>query len=184
MNKKIAMSLMSIFAALTVTGGATFAAWTSTNTNQGNTFGAGDMVLQINSQGPVSTGVFALSNMVPGDVSDQPLTLANTGDADAATVKITGIPLAVNTELADKLTIMFFQDVDNNSVFSVGDVNLGSAHLSDPVWTTGGGYTLPGVTIAAGGSYLLGARITFDADADNSYQNKNLTFDINVTASQ
>lgn len=182
MNRKIALSAISIVGALSIMSGATFAAFTSDASNNGNTFGAGDMVLRINGQaGSGSTPVFGVAGAVPGNSYTQKLTLVNDGPT-ASFVKVVSIDLGgANTDLANKLTINFFNDIDDNGVFDPGEADLGSAHLNDAGWTN---FTLPGVTISAGGTYRLGAKLTFDADADNTYKGKSMVFNLNFQEGQ
>lgn len=182
MNRKIIISGISIVSALTLMVGGAFAAFSSANTNTGNTFGAGTLSLQINTQTGTSTGVFSVTNATPGVAVSQDLLLKNGGSVDASSVQVSGITLGgVNPELAGDVTLVFFHDTNANGVLDGGETVLGTAHLNDGVWT---GYTLPGVALSAGGTYELGAQVTLDLTAPNSDQGKNMTFDLGFQANQ
>lgn len=182
-NRKIAMSAMSILTALSLTGATAFAAFTSQATSSNNTFGSGDLVLRINTVAGVNTTpIFSVPSATPGQSFDQKMTLQNTGSVPAATVNVVSIGLGgPNNDLADKLTLNLFNDANDNGIFDGGDTSLGSGHLSDPTWA---GFTLPGVALGSGGTYNLGARVTFDADADNTYQGKSVSFSLAFQANQ
>jgi hypothetical protein len=176
-NKKIALSLVSIAAALTVTGGAAYAAFTSEASNNGNTFGSGNMVLNLNGQpGGSSSPVFNVTNGTPGSTSTQVITLSNTGNVAASSVMLTGINVGGSTVLGDELTLNIYNDVNGDGVKDGGDTLQGSAHITDPAWTN-----IPlGFGLAAnGGSHQIIAEIVFDADAPNSVQGLNTSFNLN-----
>src|SRR5687768_5190779 len=106
MNKKIMMSALSIVSALTIMGGATYAAFTSEAQNEGNTFGSGELVLQINGAGGNgSTPFYAVPAAAPGDSFEQTFVLSNSGGVDASVVRLDQIDLGGNTELGDVLTL-------------------------------------------------------------------------------
>ncbi len=182
LNRKIAISAVSIVACLAMLGGSAFAAFSSTNTNTGNTFGAGNMVLRINTQVSPSTGVFTIPSAAPGDVFSQKLTLQNTGTVDANFVKVGSIAIGgANPGLAAKLNLMLFKDANDNGVFDAGDTSLGSGALDDPTWAN---FVLSGATLPAGGSYNLAAQLTFDPTTDDSFQGQSVAFNMAFTASQ
>ncbi len=182
MNRSILFGILSIAGVVALVGGVTFALFSSQASNNGNTFGAGTLVLNIMGYGDgASLPVFTFSGIAPGQFRDQKITLTNTGSVDASSIQVTKIDLGSNTALADKLTLMLFYDQNDDGIFNGSDVSLGTGHLSDSSWT---GYTLPGVTLPHSGIYHLGARITFDSDADNSYQGLTLTFNLNFQANQ
>lgn len=181
-NRKIAISAVSILSAVTMLGSSAFAVFSSTNTNQSNSFGTGTLILQINRTAPTSTGVINVSGKMPGDVVSGALNLHNSGTVPAGSVSVTGIALSGDTPLANDLSLRFFRDDNANGIFDGTDAYLtGSAHLSDGVWT---GLTLPTVSISAASSYHLGAEITFDSGAPNSDQGKTVNFDIGFQANQ
>ncbi len=195
MNKKIAMSAMSIMSALTIMGGATFAAFTSEAQNEGNTFGSGELVLQINGaagnastpvfdvQAGTNTSIFFADAAAPGDSVEASWLLTNTGSTDAEPILLDQIDLGGDTVLAGVLTLEIFRDDgDNSGELGGDDVLIHSAHLDSPTWND---LTLTGVALpASGGDQRIYARLTFDASADNTYQNKNLVFNVDFRADQ
>ena len=182
-NRRIIASGLSIVSALAVMGGATFAFFSSSATSNANTFGTGDLVLKINGAAGIATGPFAVTGAAPGTSSTQKLKLSNTGSVAASSVKVNLITMGgANPTLGDVLTLEFFNDANDDGIQDGGETVLGTAHLTDGVWTN---YTLPGVTVAgSGGTYNLGATVTFDSGADNSYQGNNATFSIEFVATQ
>lgn len=181
-NKKIALSLMSIAAALTVTGGAAYAAFTSEASNNGNTFGSGNMVLTLNgASGSASTPVFAVTNGTPGTSTIQSINLANSGSVNAATVVLQSINVGGSTVLGDELTLNIYNDSNDNGTFDPGtDTLQGSAHITDPAWSN-----IPlGFGLNAGATHRIFAEIVFDSDAPNSVQGLNTSFNLNFQASQ
>lgn len=186
MNKKIAMSAISIVSALTIMGGATYATFFEDNVNQQNTFGAADLVFAINGQTGTSNNVFTTGNagnMVPGQSNDQLLALTNSGTIPASSVKVTGFNKTGGTaNFEDQITVTFFDDVNGNGNMDSGEASLGQALMSDPVWNN---YTLPGVSIPAGGTpYNLGVLLTLNNDVPNSFQGASIIFNMNFQAVQ
>ena len=186
MNKSIVFGLLSIFAVVAVVGGVAFANFSSSASNNGNTFGSGTLVLNINDQAPTSTKVFNLSNKVPGFAETQVLDLKNTGSVGAATTTLTGItvnPQAVGG-LGDVLTLSLVTDTDNDGVVDVGEPVILSAHLTtagnSSAWT---GLPL-GFGLASGVSQKVLATLTFDSGADDTYQGKSVSFDFTFQANQ
>lgn len=180
-NKKIALSILSIAAALTVTGGAAYAAFTSEASNNGNTFGSGNMVLNLNGQpGGSSTPVFSVLNGTPGVATVQPITLSNTGSVGASSVVLSSINVGGSTTLGDNLTLNIYNDVDDSNTLTPGDTLQGSAHVTDPVWNN-----IPlGFGLPAGASQGIIAELVFDSTAPNSVQGLNTAFNLNFQASQ
>src|SRR3989344_1186372 len=100
MNTRIALSAVSIFAALAIMGGATYAAFTDTASSQDNTFSTGSASLLISDSSdpgddPVAyaeniTGA-TFTGMFPGQVVEKDFWLKNDGSvALAATVDLEG----------------------------------------------------------------------------------------------
>lgn len=183
MNRKIALSAISILSTLALVGGATFAAFSSSATNPGNTFGAGTLVLNINgAPGSSSSPKFTIANAYPGQVETQVIVLSNSGTVPSSTTKLTSIAHSTSTspDLGDKLTLELWDDVNGDDNIDGGDVMRGSAHITDPAWSN----IDLGFGLTAGGSHQLIARVTFDAGANDTYQGSNSTFDFNFQANQ
>lgn len=187
MNRRIAMSAMSIVGALAVAGGTTFAAFTSEASNNNNTFGAGELVLTLDAQaGSSSTAFFTLpSGQVPGVQTDHVLVLGNTGTVPAAEVEVSGIDLNSGTNfaaLAAELVLTFWTDTDSDGEIDGGETIHATEYLSNSAYWTD--RTLAGVTLPASGSQTVKAKLAFDLDAPNTVQGASLNFDINFRANQ
>lgn len=177
------MSAISILSAFAMLGGSAFAVFSSSASNNGNTFGSGNLVLQINSAGGTSsTPVFTIPSAAPGDFFEQKLKLHNSGTVTASAVKLSSIALGgANTELASVLTLELFNDANDNGALDGGETVYGSGHLDDPAWTN---FTLTGVTLPGGGTSNLAAKLTFDSGAGDTFQSKSMSFNFNLLASQ
>lgn len=77
--KKILLSLIGIGIVGSLIGMGTFASFTATTTNPGNTFSTG--TLSITTSRPTQS-VMTFANLIPGDVVTQALTLTNNGTID------------------------------------------------------------------------------------------------------
>lgn len=184
MNKKILMSGVSILSALALVGGGAFALFTSTASNNGNTFGAGNMQLRINgAAGSASTTLFTVSNIAPGQQQTQVITLSNTGSVASSATKLASIAHGTSTtpDLGDKLTLDLYDDVNNDGVLNGGDLLRGSAHITDPAWNN---IDLGFGLAASGGSHNVIAQITFDGTADDTFQGTNSNFNLNFQTNQ
>ena len=187
MNRKIVMSAFSIVTALTMMAGATFAVFTSAASNNGNTFGAGTLVLNVNGSPTSSTPLFTVSAAKPGDTSTQTITLTNTGSVAISSIKLTSIGHSSTStpDLGTNLTLELFNDTDNNGTFTPGtDLPIGpvgGAHITQNTWNNLDlGLTLPALT----GTHDIFARITFDQNSNDSFQGTNSSFNFNFQASQ
>lgn len=186
MNRQIFMGIISIFAVTALVGGVTFALFTSQASNNGNTFGAGNMELRINgAEGSTSTPVFTVANAKPTDVFTQVITLSNTGTIAASDVLLTNINVTPTNStppnLGDILTLDIFDDVNGNGIIDGGDALRGSAHLTDSAWSN---ISLGFGLAASGGSHQTISRITFDDTNDQSYQSIGVSFNLNFQANQ
>lgn len=87
-NRKIAMSAMSIVTSLTIMGGTTYAFFSDTGTSSGNTFSTGTLDLKLTDGDETTqdnvTASFGNGSLVPGSCTgNQTLTLKNTGTVNA-----------------------------------------------------------------------------------------------------
>jgi spore coat-associated protein N len=80
-KKKMGMALASTALGAMLIGGGTFALFTSTANNSGNTFTAGTLEVSAGNVAVYSGATF--SNLAPGDSGDATLTVTNTGSLDA-----------------------------------------------------------------------------------------------------
>ena len=181
MNRRILFSLVSICSVVGMVSGSALAAFTSSASNNGNTFGAGSLVLSINAAlGASSTPVFTVTNAAPGDVSPiQTLTLKNEGSVAASTVTLTGITVGGNTTLADNLILELAVDDNGNGLIDGGET-VGTFPLTNSFWTP----RPLGFGLAGGASKSVLVRITFDIAAPDAVQGVSTSFNFNFQASQ
>jgi len=182
MNKKIVFSAVSIVSSLGLMVGATFANFSSTASNTGNTFGSGTLVLAINGLAALaSSHVFTVPNAVPGYSQTQVLDLSNTGSVNAGSTTLTGISVTPHAtgDLGDALTLTLYRD-DGNGIYDAGDTQIATGHLVDPVWNN----LNLGFGLLALGNHKVFAVLTFDSGAGDSYQGKSVSFDFNFQANQ
>lgn len=189
MNAKIVLSVLSIFSALTLMGGATFALFSSTVSNNSNTFGSGSLTLNVNSlPGTTSSPVFNVTGAGPGSsTSAQVLDLFNSGSVNASATKLTSIDITPSpmptppiSNLGKKSILELWDDVDNSSTINDGDRLINRTYLTSTSWK---GLSL-GFGLPAGGHHKIIAMITFDSTADDTYQNTSVSFNFNFEASQ
>src|SRR3989338_8337244 len=92
LNKKIALSAMSILASLALLGGATFAFFSSTATSTDNVFGSGTLVLLLDDDDdltPASTIDASFGDtLAPGDTTSGFISMDNDGSIDIAEVNL------------------------------------------------------------------------------------------------
>src|SRR3989344_915283 len=90
MNKKIALSAMSILTSLALLGGATFAFFSDEGTSTDNTFGAGTLDLLLDNDGVTFlddvTATFDVDGMAPGDSAAQEISFHNAGSISIAEI--------------------------------------------------------------------------------------------------
>ncbi len=182
---KILLSFLTIAAVLVAVSGATTALFTSTASNNGNTFGAGTLVLKINgAPGSGSTSVFNISNAAPGYSENQVLTLQNTGSVAASNLLLTGVTVNDNissttANLGNVLTAYIWEDTNGNGVIDDGE----------PTWINGTHLTAIGSNInlgplGVGATRHFKIKLTFDQGAGNEYQGESISFNFNFQANQ
>lgn len=182
---KILLSFLTIAAVLVAVSGATTALFTSTASNNGNTFGAGTLMLTINgAPGNASSPVFSINNVAPGYSENQVLTLQNTGSVAASTLQLTSVTVTDNVSLtpanlADVLTAYIWEDTNGNGVIDGGE----------PTWINGTHLTAIGSNInlgplGAGATRHFKVKLIFDPGAGNEYQGESVSFNFNFQANQ
>jgi hypothetical protein len=186
MNKKIIMSALSIVSALTITGGATYAAFFAEASNTGNSFASGELTMDLLVDGSNATPAFSITNAKPGDVFDKQITLRNTGSMAATSTSIIGVESTsapTSPDLSDKLLLTIYNDLTGNGLDGGDPIIKGPLALNDVAWETS--QTL-GFGLASGlGTHAVIARVTFDPTADNTYQGKSTgLFKFNFRADQ
>lgn len=192
MNKRIVMGGLSIVAALTLMGGATFAQFTSSATLDNSTFATGDASLGIaadSADAPVLgysttiTGFGPINNIAPGYSANFVFWLRN-GSSSAINLdviaKLTGV--SGDEVLQDALKITFTCTRRDGTTtiagpFSVNDWEAGSA----PVGTLLSGGTADGL---GSDETQCVMNVNLPLSSDSSVANKTVTFDGQFDATQ
>lgn len=89
-KKKLGMALATTALGAMLIGGGTFALFTSTASNEGNTFTAGTLTIEDVTGGAAFSQSLYFDNLAPGDSENAALTIRNTGSLDAF-VRISGV---------------------------------------------------------------------------------------------
>jgi spore coat-associated protein N len=154
-KKQFAGVVLAAGVGVAAISGGTFALFTSTATNSGNTFTAGTLTIEDLSGGPVASQAVNFSNLAPGDNGTVTMTVKNSGNLDA------------------------WVKVDNAaSVASqTGDLFGGTTPLAIT-------YDADVVKVPAGGTTTFDVGYNFPLRADNSYQGDTGSFNVVVKAVQ
>lgn len=175
LKSKLFMAVATSAAGATMIAGGTFAMFTDTSANTGNTFTAGTVVVDATQGG---TPVFAsdnltFNNMAPGDSGNTTIKVMNTGTL-GEWVKINSINTTGN--LFDATTTS--TDTVNGQTQTANNYPLALTPNAD--LTSGQtGYFIP-----AGGSTTIQLNYAFPLNAGNYYQGQTGTATINVEAVQ
>lgn len=171
-KKKVAMALTTTAIGAMLIGTGTFALFTSTASNNGNTFAAGTLKIDLNK--PDGCKYFDISNMAPGDHGSAQVIVSNSGSLDLRydiAETLTGA-LAAGTD-GLKITI---KDHDGN-VIVPGDNNReldagGVIHFM--------GHT----TVLPGEKETLTVEYSLPLIAGNQYQATSATLGLTFNAEQ
>lgn len=83
-KKKFGMALATTALGAMLIGGGTFALFSGTASNEGNTFTAGTVAISsVTAQGKIFAGDLYFDNLAPGDSGTKTLTIKNNGSLDA-----------------------------------------------------------------------------------------------------
>ncbi|MEN9406935.1 MAG: hypothetical protein RLZZ455_151 [Candidatus Parcubacteria bacterium] len=191
-NRKIAMSAMSILTALSLTGATAFAAFTSQATSTGNTFSSGNANLQIAIDNTGVAGTFAatltdafnVTGVTPGYDAVHRFWLKNASLSAISLDMITDIsgyvaPDPEDVALADNLLVSWRCDLNNNN--SLGDETY-TSEFSVKTWFDGGNTPLG--SIAQGDEMYCEMRTRLLSSADSSVANGSVDFDVKYDATQ
>lgn len=194
MKSKIAVSLLVIALAAALMGGATFAYFTSQATNEGNVFSTG--TLQISITDPVEEAIFNVGNMYPGQptVTDY-IYVKNDGTLPMkfwGSVTDAGVGALDAAYLPDKLNVVIkLKGVDpGTGVFDSRDQVIYTGTLADLIDRSATADTsplkwnIPEWPFGAGWEAKYEIAISFDPNADNSYQGKSFTGTLTFYANQ
>lgn len=199
--KRIAMSLMTIAAVVTLSVGATGAYFSDTETSVGNTFAAGTLDLNVDG-GNTNVVKFNVSNMAPDAQPTGSWTLANVGSIggylDLENILVSNAENGCNEpetsagdvtcatpgaglgELQNVVNLRLYNDVDKDGYWSTGDVMIYDG-------LTGGiasSYN-QNIYIPAGGSVRINAVFDWWATpSDNLAQGDSMTLDMTFELAQ
>lgn len=155
-KKKIAMALVTTALGATLIGAGTFALFTDTAINAGNTFTAGTLDITV-----PEAAIFNVTNIAPGDSGSATLEVTNSGS------------LELRYDLTKALTGDLAAGADGLAV-NITDAN-GNAVGDDRVLASGASETLTvnwSLPIAAGNEYQGdSASLSITADAEQTRNN-------------
>lgn len=106
LKKKITMALASTALGAALVGGGTFALFTDSAANEGNTFSAGTVVIEDVTDGAALSTSSFISNLAPGDGETATLTVANEGTLDAW-VRVNGFETNATEDFEDGIGDLF-----------------------------------------------------------------------------
>lgn len=161
LKKTMVMAMATTALGATLIAGGSFAIFTSSAQNTGNTFAAGTLKVGLDKEdGANYAKYFDLKNWAPGDSEIQPVVVSNKGTLELRY----DLSLAVGGDLgsgATPVAITAFSDAAGTLPLTVSDRVL-----------------------AVGGSETIYVKVSFPKEADNSYQGKAGTASIQVIAEQ
>ncbi len=191
-NRKIAMSGMSILASLALMGGATFAFFSDSATSTGNSFAAGNFDLKIGDAAPAASdsigAVFISNNMIPGATpTSATLFLRNTGSVPGNKVflkveNVGGVDNNTNqpTPMPRQINITVTYD---GTPISVPDTNGNARQDLEDLQIAGNGLQIGTITdLSADHTLIVTAGL--DSGAGNEYQGDSVTADLRATLTQ
>ena len=203
MNRRIAMSALSILSTLALTGGAAFAFFSDTNTSTGNTFSAGTLNLQLDDENEAFTSGSVTSsltgtNLAPNATSDLGfISLHNSG-----TIAMAEVELGVD-KTADDADAFLLEDVLDLTVTTGSDSTCaGGTDQTPSIAAVVGNLlmpltlselvasdydALPGLAAENAGTtdeYYVCFDATMKASAGNDYQGDTATFTFSFTGNQ
>ena len=179
LNKKIALSAMSILASLALLGGATFAFFSSAGTSTDNVFGTGTLTLlldDVDDTTPAATidASFGDSSMAPGETTSGFISMHNDGSIDIAEVNLGATETVSSTpDLAEKLNITS-AEIDTVSTCDDDPVDVSSSFTTLAALNSAD-FDLPSSDIAAGATKYLCMTFELDEGTDDTYQGKSIT---------
>jgi predicted ribosomally synthesized peptide with SipW-like signal peptide len=188
MNRKIAISSMSILGALVIMGGATFAAFSDSVTATGNTFAVGDANLEIalDSTGPFNSTIEApdFSGMFPGQTKEYTFWLRNNSTAAidldlVADVTSISDPVDANAEIDNVLLVSWVCDTDGNG--GLVD-NTPTSEFSPRAWLDGGNTSIG--SLGAGEQMVCRMFGRLPSSAGNDIAGETVSFSVEYGATQ
>ncbi len=192
-NRKIAMSAMSILTALGMTAGATFAFFSDSATSTGNSFSTGSFDLKIGASAPAGSdtiGAIFLSNaMVPGATPDSStILLRNTGSIAGNNLYLKAENVGVVDNNTDQ-DLGPMQRLINVTVtydlapVVIPDTNGNARADLEDLQVAGNGLPL-GVLTDTGADHTLTITTGLDSSVNNTYLTDSVTADFRATLTQ
>jgi spore coat-associated protein N len=181
LNKQIALSAVSIFAALALMGGAAYAFFSDTATSTGNTFSSGTLAIQLddeNEAGPLDTvtasiGTGVSAPLVPGGTVSGFISMHNSGTINIAEVKLSATQTTPSTpDLAGVLSITSAV-IASDSTCTTGNFDITSSFTTLAALNSTG-VDMPNSSLAVNETKYLCLTLTMDSNANNDYQGKTI----------
>jgi spore coat-associated protein N len=208
LKTKLAMAVATSAAGAAMIAGGTFAEFSSQASTTANTFSSGTLQLALNPNGSgwgahdtnVGATWVSPSNWAPGESMEATLQLSDTGTIGAKHVFFTFAGLNdSNPSLLSQIYITSIKEKIGTTVITTSPATIASqigvtagqpltlaAFVSHQYMTADDGSTNGGYVIQAGNKqdYSLTLDLTFNDNADNTYQGKSASFDMNLNATQ
>jgi hypothetical protein len=193
MNKKIALSAVSILTSLALMSGAAFAFFSDTGTSSANVFATGTLDLKLTDNNETAqdsvTASFGSNTLVPGSCTgNQSLSLQNTGTVTAnhAEVRVANVVTDTNDNASPdmhaflRINLLTYDAGDVTS--QISDVNAnGWKDLAD--WEAGAGLDNLALT-NLNTNHPLVMDICLDSSAGNTLQGDSVTSTFTVDLNQ
>ena len=183
-NKKIALSLLSIASALVIVGGATFAFFSDTKTSTENTFAAGTLEVSITDQNAdtLFESEAIVSNWAPGDQSFVNFDVKNVGSLP---VNLRGFATGTwgdsGLDSQDMVKVIQVERWDGSNWVNI--LSNSSGITGYFYWSPDGTNTAL-YTVDSGDRAQLRLTVEFDPDAGDDFQNQTFTSSLQVEAKQ
>jgi predicted ribosomally synthesized peptide with SipW-like signal peptide len=162
LKKKMGAALATTALGAALIGGGTFAIFTSSASNSGNTFAAG--TLSVNLDKPDGTKYFNISNIAPGDSGSSTVKVSNSGS------------LELRYDIAESLTGALASGTNGLKVHVYSDAAMTQEIIPGPDNNR--------VLSANGGNETLYVKWELPKDAGNEYQGQTANLGLTVNAEQ
>ena len=184
MNKKIALSLLSIASALVIVGGATFAFFSDTKTSTENTFAAGTLEVSITDQNAdtLFESEAIVSNWAPGDQSFVNFDVKNVGTLP---VNLRGFATGTWGDSGlDSQNMVKVIQVERWDGSNWVNILSNSSGITGYFYWSPNGTNTALYTVTSGDRAQLRLTVEFDTNAGNDFQNQTFTSSLQVEAKQ
>lgn len=190
-KKRMAISILAIFAVCVMIGGGAYAYFSDTESTAGNQFTAATLNLEINDEDPWAIDVFDVTFLKPGDSGYTCLKIENTGStAGTLTIDIPTItdgagttpepePTPDNGEISENLDIVVWEDANQDGVVDVGETTLYIGKLSAATtgpWSYG--------SFGVGATDYISISYSVDTSVANDIMGDTCTFTIEFVLTQ